>query len=66
MSEDDILGALGDAGGLDGLMQKAADMQRQVQEAQERASSRTATGEAGGGLVRVTVNGQQELVRVDI
>ena len=56
----------GGAGGLNGLMQKAMEMQQQVQKAQERASTKTVVGEAGGGLVRVTVNGQQQVVAVDI
>jgi DNA-binding YbaB/EbfC family protein len=52
--------------GLGGLMQRAMEMQKQVQEAQRRAATRRVTGEAGGGLVRVTVNGHQEVLEVSI
>jgi len=52
--------------GLGGLMQQAMEMQKQVKEAQRRAATRRVTGEAGGGLVRVTVNGHQEVLEVTI
>ena len=42
---------------LQALMQQAQAMQQQALEAQERAARREVTGEAGGGLVKVTVTG---------
>jgi nucleoid-associated protein EbfC len=39
------------------MMEKAQEMQQQMQQIQERIKTLTATGEAGGGLVKVTVNG---------
>ena len=52
------------AGGLQGLLAKAGQMQQQVAEAQRRAAERTVVGEAAGGLVKVTVNGKMEVVAV--
>ena len=52
------------AGGLQGLMQQATQMQQQMKAAQQRAAERTVTGEAAGGLVTVTANGKMEITRV--
>ena len=54
------------SGGLQGLMQQATQMQQQVKQAQLRAAERLVTGEAAGGLVIVTANGQMEITRVTI
>jgi len=53
-------------GKLQGLMQQAQQMQKQMAEAQERAARREVTGEAGGGLVKVTANGVPAIVRVTL
>ena len=65
MSDDSTDSPMG-AGGLDGLLQQAMQMQQRVQQAQERAASQTVTGEAAGGLVKVAVNGKMEISRIDI
>jgi len=49
---------------LQALMQQAQAMQQQALEAQERAARREVTGEAGGGLVKVTVTGAMVVSRV--
>ncbi len=54
------------AGGLQGLLDQATQMQQQVQQAQSRAAQRTVTGEAAGGLVSVTINGKMEVTRVSL
>jgi len=53
-------------GGLGELLQRAKQFQERLHDVQEEMASRTATGEAGGGMVRVTANGRQEIVRVEI
>jgi len=45
-------------------MQQAQAMQQQALEAQERAGRKEVTGEAGGGLVKVTVTGAMVVTRV--
>lgn len=49
---------------LQALMQQAQAMQQQALEAQERAARREVTGEAGGGLVKVTMTGAMVVTRV--
>lgn len=52
-----------DMGGLGSLM---AGFQQQMQQLQEEAARIEVTGTAGGGLVQVVANGQQEVLRVSI
>ncbi len=49
-----------------GLMQQAKKMQEQMQKAQEELAHLECTGEAGAGLVKVTMNGKHEVKNVDI
>lgn len=53
-------------GNLAGLMQQAQKMQQEMQKAQEELASLTVTGEAGGGLARVTMTGKHAVRRVEI
>ncbi|MEX0732912.1 MAG: YbaB/EbfC family nucleoid-associated protein [Aquisalimonadaceae bacterium] len=53
-------------GGLGNLMKQAQKMQADMQKAQEEINRMEVTGQAGGGLVAVVMNGQFEVRRVDI
>jgi hypothetical protein len=53
-------------GDLNGLMEQAQQVQKQMKEAQDRAANKKVTGEAGGGLVKVVANGRQEILSVEI
>lgn len=53
-------------GQLAGLMQQAQKMQQEMQKAQEELGRLEVTGEAGGGLVRVTMNGKHAVRRIQI
>ncbi len=53
-------------GGLGNLMKQAQDMQKNMQEAQAEIAKMEILGEAGGGLVKVTMTGKHELVKVEI
>ena len=44
-----------------GLMGKAKEMQAKFQEMQEQIAQMEATGQAGGGLVSVTISGKFEM-----
>ena len=53
-------------GNLAGLMQQAQKMQQEMQKAQEELASLEVTGEAGGGLVKITMTGKHAVRRVEI
>lgn len=48
------------------IMKQAQVMQAKMQELQARSQNIEATGQAGGGLVKATVNGIGEIRRVEI
>lgn len=48
------------------LMQQAQKMQEQMKKAQEELGQLEVTGQAGGGLVSVIMNGRHEVRRVNI
>lgn len=48
------------------LMKQAQKMQQQLAEAQENLEKVTVDASAGGGMVKVTVNGQMQLERITI
>ncbi|HRQ65017.1 MAG TPA: YbaB/EbfC family nucleoid-associated protein [Xanthomonadaceae bacterium] len=49
-----------------GLMQQAKKMQEEMAKAQEELARTEVTGQAGGGMVKVTMNGRHEVRRVEI
>ncbi len=49
-----------------GLMGKVKEMQSKMQEMQEGLSSLEITGQAGGGLVKVTLNGKGDMKAIDM
>ncbi|MBT8048617.1 MAG: YbaB/EbfC family nucleoid-associated protein [Xanthomonadales bacterium] len=53
-------------GNLAGLMQQAQKMQEEMQRAQEELANLVVTGEAGGGMVKVTMTGKHAVRRVEI
>ena len=53
-------------GNIAGLMQQAQKMQQEMQKAQEELAKLEVTGEAAGGMVKVTMTGKHEVRRVSI
>lgn len=53
-------------GGMGNLMKQAQEMQANMQKMQEELASMEITGEAGGGMVRVTMTGRHEIRRISI
>ncbi len=49
-----------------GMMGKVKERQDKMQQAQAQLQHLSATGEAGGGLVRATANGQRNLLKLEI
>ncbi|HUO95156.1 MAG TPA: YbaB/EbfC family nucleoid-associated protein [Steroidobacteraceae bacterium] len=53
-------------GGIGNLMRQAQQMQENLQKAQAELAALEVTGEAGGGMVKVLMNGKHEVRRVTI
>ncbi|MBE1274847.1 YbaB/EbfC family nucleoid-associated protein [Enterovibrio baiacu] len=53
-------------GGMGNLMKQAQQMQERMQKMQEEIANMEVTGEAGAGLVKVTITGSHSVRRVDI
>ena len=53
-------------GQLGNLMQQAQKMQEQMQKQQEELANKVITGEAGAGIVKVTLTGKNQLKKLDI
>lgn len=64
----DPLAALGGGGGLDlgAMMQMAQDMSEKMGDAQSQLAEARVEGSAGGGLVKVVLNGHLHLLEVEI
>ncbi len=51
---------------LSNLMKEAQKMQQRMQEAQQQLSELTVTGESGGGMVKIKMNGRHDVLEVKI
>lgn len=49
-----------------GMLGKVKDLQAKMKEAQESLGSITETGESGAGMVKATVNGKKQLLKIEI
>jgi hypothetical protein len=53
-------------GGIGNMMKQAQQLQANMQKAQAEIAAMEVTGESGGGMVKVTINGRHEARRVQI
>ena len=49
-----------------GMLDQAKEMQEKIQKSKEALKSKTIHGESGGGMVRVEINGANELLSINI
>jgi DNA-binding YbaB/EbfC family protein len=54
------------AKGMGDMMKQVAKMQRQMEQIQAELAEKEVEGSAGGGMVKVTANGQQEIIAIKI
>lgn len=48
------------------MMKQVAKMQRKMEEIQAELANKTVEGSSGGGMVKVTANGNQEIISIKI
>ena len=53
-------------GGMQGMLQQVQKMQAEMEKVQKELANKTVTEESGGGMVKATVNGQKELISIQI
>lgn len=53
-------------GGLGNMMKQAQKMQEDMQKAQEEIANMEVEGQAGGGMVKITMTGRHEVRRVSL
>ncbi len=57
---------LGNLGDMAGMLKKAVQLKQGVEELKEQLANETTEGSAGGGMVKITINGKFELLSVSI
>ena len=57
---------MANGGNMADMFGKMMEMQKKLNAAQEDLASKTATAEAGGGMVKVTANGNQRVTEINI
>ena len=57
---------MANGGNMADMFGKMMQMQQKISDAQEQLADKTTTAEAGGGMVKVTANGNQRITSIEI
>ena len=61
-----MFGGMGNMGNMSGMMKKVQKLQTEMQKMQEELKKRTIEVSAGGGAVKVVMNGEKQVQRLTI
>ncbi len=60
------MGNMGNAGNMQNMMKQMQKMQKQMEKAQEELGEKEFEATAGGGMVTVVMNGNKEVLRINL
>ena len=61
-----MFGGMGGMNNMNGMMKKVQKLQKQMQDMQEQIKKETVEASAGGGVVKITINGEQQAQGIQI
>jgi len=53
-------------GNIQDVMKQAQEMQQRISQVQDELAHKTVTAESGGGMIKVTANGKQQILTIKI
>ena len=61
-----MFGGMGGMNNMNGMMKKVQKLQKQMQDMQEQLKKETVEASAGGGVVKITINGEKQVQGIQI